>query len=778
MRILITNVQLDHRTGTEIVVRDLERGLRQRGHEVCVYTPHPGILSDEITARGGTVVATVDRVPFVPDVIHAHHNGPATEAALQFPATPVVFVCHDRTSPYDMALGVPSVREYVAVDLNCRERLGAEGVCPDSVHVITNAVDVDRFDVRAGVATPVREAAVFGNNAAPGGFVEAVRIACARADVSLAEFGNGVGRTLHHPEQELATFDLVFAKARCAIEAMAAGCAVIAVDEAGYGGLVTHADIEWMLDWNVGDRCLQRPHDPLVIEEDMRRIDADDVCRVTEVVQSRCSLTVALDAYERVYKAAIGGERARPSPAATSWRDPYNVVVAYATALEAGLRTAGGTWAMPPLPPAGAEAITVTVESAPRQVAPGETFAVEVEIINRAREGLATIGATPVHLAYHWLDDAGRMVELSGRRSALTRAVAPSDRHRQRMLVDALAEPGRFILRVTLVQELVTWFTDLSAPVFADVMMTVAKPRDDWNLSDVAALCGLEVVRDAPVANLGFVSSPLAGMLTFADSVSFVDTAVQRGCHALIVPPSLLARVPRHVGVMASATPGDTFRELHEALAIRTDFYGADVETRVHPRARVHPTVTIDPHNVLIAEDVEVGAGCVLSGRVTLGRRVKIFPGTVIGTAGLQTMTFGGQRHELSHVGGVTIGDDAVVFANATIARGLFRQDTVVGESGRIGNNTFISHNTRLGRGTTVGHGAIVNGNVLVGDDVWIGPGASIANDVTIGGGARIDLGATVIGSVAPGKHVGGPPAIDHHTVLREVSTWRSRARR
>jgi UDP-3-O-[3-hydroxymyristoyl] glucosamine N-acyltransferase len=267
-------------------------------------------------------------------------------------------------------------------------------------------------------------------------------------------------------------------------------------------------------------------------------------------------------------------------------------------------------------------------------------------------------------------------------------------------------------------------------------------------------------------------------MLAFAESESFVDAAVQRGCHALVVPPALVPMVPNHVGVIASATPGNTFRELHEALALGTDFYGADIDSRVHPEARVHPTATIDRHNVRIAEGVDIGAGCVVSGRVTIGRRVRIFPGTVIGAAGFQTMTFGGRRLELAHVGGVTIGDDTVVLANATIARGLFRQDTVIGEGGRVGNNTFISHNTRLGHGTTVGHGAIVNGNVVVGNDVWIGPGASIANNVTIGDGARVDLGATVIGSVGPGQHVGGPPAIDHHTVLREVSTWRSRARR
>jgi acetyltransferase-like isoleucine patch superfamily enzyme len=61
---------------------------------------------------------------------------------------------------------------------------------------------------------------------------------------------------------------------------------------------------------------------------------------------------------------------------------------------------------------------------------------------------------------------------------------------------------------------------------------------------------------------------------------------------------------------------------------------------------------------------------------------------------------------------------------------------------------------------------------------VWIGPGSTVANNVALGDGVRIDIGATVIGSLRAGEHVGGPPAIDHNTVLREVASWRSRRRR
>jgi UDP-3-O-[3-hydroxymyristoyl] glucosamine N-acyltransferase len=432
---------------------------------------------------------------------------------------------------------------------------------------------------------------------------------------------------------------------------------------------------------------------------------------------------------------------------------------------------------MPPLPPASAQAIDVSVVSAPRLVARGETFEVQIDISNRSRESLASIGATPVRLSYHWIGEGGEMRGFEGRRTLLTRAVRPLDRHRQRMVVDAPAEAGRLKLRATLVQESVTWFTHLPTPVFDDVSIAVVEARRGWTLADIADLCVVSLVRDAPFATLGFVSSPFPAMLTFATTESVLRTAVQGGCHALIVPPGLVPEVPEHVGVIESDTPAQTFWAVHEALAVGTDFYGAEVESRVHPGARVDSTASVDAYNVRISDGVVVGPGCVITGRVTLGRRVEVHPGTVIGAAGFQTIRDRGSWRELSHVGGVSVGDDAIVFANATIARGLFRQNTIVGESCRIGNNAFVSHNVRLGHRTTVGHGAVVNGNVVVGDEVWIGPGASVANNLTIGNGVRIDLGAAVIGNVAPGEHVGGPPAIDHHTVLREVSTWRKRRR-
>ena len=47
MRILITNLKLEGRTGTELFVCDLARGLLEAGHRPVLYSPRLGKLAAE-----------------------------------------------------------------------------------------------------------------------------------------------------------------------------------------------------------------------------------------------------------------------------------------------------------------------------------------------------------------------------------------------------------------------------------------------------------------------------------------------------------------------------------------------------------------------------------------------------------------------------------------------------------------------------------------------------------------------------------------------------------
>ena len=775
MRILITNIQLDHRTGTEIVVRDLDAALRRRGHDVCVYTEWPGLMSEEIERHGGRVVTALADVPFVPDVIHGHHHTTTMSAVTHFPSTPVVFVCHSRDFWMDMSYGVPSVYRWVAVDLNCRERLLAEGVPQESIEVITNAVDLDRMTMVSHREPGPRRAAIFGNNATDDGFVEHIRTACGRLGIPLDEFGSGLGRSLTSPETTLGNYDVVFAKARCAIEALAAGCSVIAIDRAGYGGLVTFAEIDDLLDWNIGDRCLQRRHDADAIVADLQRIDVDDAAMVTRRVRERCNLDNAAQRFEQIYREAID----RRPPDDAPQESPHRALAEFATELESRIRTGDARWDVPQFPAAAARAVRISAGQRDLLLEPMQEITVDVQVDNDSRETLSSADSAPVMLSYHWIDrPSGNIVAHDGVRTPFSAPVGPRTTHRQAMTVVAPAHEGNYLLRVTMVQESVMWFSELSEPVFDDVSVRVAA-AGMWHLSDLAALAGLDHREpDVAVATLGFVSTPLDAMLTFAESAKFLDAAISAGSHAVIVPRSLRGNVPATVGALLADQPGAAFWQLHERLLNTTGFYGRDEPTSIHPSAIVDPSARIDPCNVRIGPGTEVGPGCVITGRAEVGENVRIDSGTIIGAAGFQTTHVEGKLVDFSHAGAVVIGDDVRIFSNATIARGLFRQRTILERSCRVGNNAVISHNTRVGAASTIGHGAVINGNVDIGREVWVGPGACVANNVRLGDGGRIDLGATVIGNLRSGEHVGGPPAIDHRAVLREVASWRRRGRR
>ena len=97
MHILITNIVLDARTGTEIVTRDLALGFKARGHEVAVFTDRIGGVSKEISSAG-IMVHTDPALLRRPDVIHANHCDHASFVFDQFPGVPALVVCHDPTA--------------------------------------------------------------------------------------------------------------------------------------------------------------------------------------------------------------------------------------------------------------------------------------------------------------------------------------------------------------------------------------------------------------------------------------------------------------------------------------------------------------------------------------------------------------------------------------------------------------------------------------------------------------------------------------------------------
>ena len=299
LTVLITNIAFAFRSGTEIVVDQIARGLHRRGHRPIVFAPYVGGgLTDGLRLRGIAVVDRLKDVGCTPDIIHGQHNVTTVMALAAFPRTPALFSCHDFDAPKDRAPLLPRIRRYVAVDDTCRERLVRDGAPPDRVEVVYNAIDLDQYRQRGPLPPRAKRALVLTKGT---GHLAVVRSAAARAGLVLDELGSGSGAVVDDLPARLPAYDIVIGTARMAKEAIAAGCAVVVCDHRGFAGLATTGTLD---DWrrhNFGRRILAQPATEDRLVDAFARYDADDAARVSAIVRAEDNLDSHIDRFEGIY---------------------------------------------------------------------------------------------------------------------------------------------------------------------------------------------------------------------------------------------------------------------------------------------------------------------------------------------------------------------------------------------------------------------------------------------------------------------------------------------
>ena len=306
LRILITNNALAGRGGSELYVRDVALGLLRRGHEPVVYSTILGEVARELRAANVPVVDNLNQLSAAPDLIHGHHHMETMTALLYFPRVPAINFCHSSTYWHETPIRFPRVLRYVAVDHACRDRLLAHGIPEEQIRVLLNFVDLDRFKVRSTPLPPrPQRALVFSNYANSQTHLPAVREACRRAHIQLDVLGDGEKNASAEPEKIIREYDLVFAKARCALEAMAVGAAVILCDAGGVGPMVTMQEFHELRPLNFGIRTLREPLNADILGREIGRYHAADAAAVSEFVRATAGQESIIDELIGLYKEVI-----------------------------------------------------------------------------------------------------------------------------------------------------------------------------------------------------------------------------------------------------------------------------------------------------------------------------------------------------------------------------------------------------------------------------------------------------------------------------------------
>lgn len=203
----------------------------------------------------------------------------------------------------------------------------------------------------------------------------------------------------------------------------------------------------------------------------------------------------------------------------------------------------------------------------------------------------------------------------------------------------------------------------------------------------------------------------------------------------------------------------------------------------LHPFAVVDAGATIGARSVLypgsyVGVDAAIGEECVLHPSVTvydrcvLGDRVILHSSTVVGQDGFGYATHGGEHHKIPQTGIVVIEDDVELGAGCAIER------AAMGET-RIGRGTKFADLISIGHGTTVGEHCLfvslvgVSGSVEVGRYVVLGGQVGVTGHLSIGDGVQAAGKTAITSDVAPGRRLGGQPAVDIDQAKRNVLVGR-----
>jgi predicted O-methyltransferase YrrM len=113
------------------------------------------------------------------------------------------------------------------------------------------------------------------------------------------------------------------------------------------------------------------------------------------------------------------------------------------------------------LTPAQQSKITVKKKYIESAVTQGNRLVANVSVHNNSDKSIASVGANPVYLSYHWLTNDGKMFHFEGERTTLSRINAMQNDD-VTMLILAPNQSGEYRLQITLVQEQVAWFESAS----------------------------------------------------------------------------------------------------------------------------------------------------------------------------------------------------------------------------------------------------------------------------------------------------------------------------
>lgn len=287
--------------------------------------------------------------------------------------------------------------------------------------------------------------------------------------------------------------------------------------------------------------------------------------------------------------------------------------------------------------------------------------------------------------------------------------------------------------------------------------------------------------------------------ITYVAGPQFLERLARSAAAAVILPPNL---DPNGLPSIRHANPEAAFARLTALYYPHPEApAGVSPKADVHSDAIVGEGVSIGayavvdrgavigdrsvlgPHTVIgegcrIGKDTRIFPRVILYPGVTVGDRVTIHAGTVIGSDG-----FGYARDadengipiniKKFHSGTVEICDDVEIGALVAIDRGL-SGTTRLGKGVKLDNLVQVAHNVQIGDATVVASQVGIAGSSSIGRYGLIGGQAGVKDHVAVGDGVILATRVGIYRNVPDGSIMAGSvPAMPHKIFLRAQNLFK-----
>ena len=211
-----------------------------------------------------------------------------------------------------------------------------------------------------------------------------------------------------------------------------------------------------------------------------------------------------------------------------------------------------------------------------------------------------------------------------------------------------------------------------------------------------------------------------------------------------------------------------------------------DEGAEIDPSATVYPFVSIRKgakvgknvilypgvyvgQDTLINEDCIIFPNVTLLPKTTLGRRVIIHSGSVIGDDGFGYVWDGTKHYKTPQIGKVVIEDDVEIGANTCVDRST-TGETRIKTGSKIDNLVQVGHNVEVGAHCILCSQVGIAGSSSIGDGSMLGGQAGIADHIHLGPQNKIVAQSGIMKETQSGEVLMGSPATPIRDYFRTVA--------